>query len=259
MHRPVNVSLAAFPAFTAMDAMARATQGVSEPAIGPLSLAETQICPQNRGQLTEEACAALRRQFPGTRFRLHANVQVLGTRMILDLSRWQSRRDYWQQLATISQCLDAPAYSAHAGRRSEATLSEVLDATRACEDLMGVPTAVEGHYPTTNEAFHIATLAEYRAVMESGVRYVVDLSHIHICAVAERNRDLGLVKALVENERCLEVHLSANNGRRDEHRLITHRPWWWPAIDHIHPRASVFSEGAQLETERRHRPAGSKT
>lgn len=245
--KKIHISMAAFPGWSVADAMDYAADGTSEPIFGLLSLDETQLCPQNRGRLTEELCAMLRERHPETRMRLHANVQVLDTRMIMDLSRWNDRRDYWEQLSRISRALDAPAYSAHAGRRSEASLAEVLNATRACEDLMGIPVAVEGHYPAPSGDFHIATLDEYQAVMESGVRYVIDFSHLHICSVAERRRDMALLKALVENDHCLEVHVSDNNGRRDEHRLLQHTPWWWPAMEHIHEGATVFSEGSQLE------------
>ena len=242
----VNVSLAAYAGVGFVDALTRATQDPpTEPVLGQLALCETQLCPQNGGILTEQLAVQLKSAFAQTRLRLHANVRCLPARHILDLSRWHDNRPYWDQLARISRAIDAPAYTAHAGRRSESSFGDVLYATQAAEDLFGCPVGVEGHYPTASMDFHVATWAEYREVMESQVKYVVDLSHLNIVATGERQWDIELVKALVANPRCIEVHLSSNNGQRDQHFTLSRKPWWWAALEHINADATLFSEGAQ--------------
>lgn len=73
--------------------------------------------------LLDEALAdSLGAAHPGTRFRLHANVQVLPMRRLADLSGFALHADWFAQAARISQRLEAPAYTAHAGRRCEADL-----------------------------------------------------------------------------------------------------------------------------------------
>jgi hypothetical protein len=52
-----------------------------------------------------------------------------------------------------------------------------------------------------------------------------------------------LVGELLAGDQCLEVHLSHNDGRGDQHRICDADPWWFPLLGHINPSAVVFSEG----------------
>ena len=48
---------------------------------------------------------------------------------------------------------------------------------------------------------------------------------------AEGGFDEGLLAALVESDRCREVHVSHNSGLADEHRALpVVAPWWWGAL-----------------------------
>lgn len=242
----VNLSLAAYPGLSFYDAMEKASkESPEEPLLGKLLLEDTQLCPQNREILTPEYVDMLMALFPATRFRLHANVRVLPSRMILDWSSYGQPQEYWDALASISRQLKAPAYTAHAGRRAEATLPDIIEAARRAEDLFDCPVGIEGHYPTPNDVFLVSNWAEYRTLFESGVNYVVDLSHLHIVAEQSGRRELTLVQEMLACERCIEVHVSANDGTKDQHRTLAREPWWWTLTQYIHPKATIFSEGVQ--------------
>lgn len=242
----VHLSLAAYPGMEFLHAMERAVrERPTEPALGELSLAEVQLCPQNRGLLTLDYLDVLRGMFPETRFRLHANVRVLPNKEITDWSAWDASSPYWQALAAASRHVQAPAYTAHAGRRCDASLSDVIRASREATDLFGCPVGVEGHYPTPGDVFLVSSWEEYRTLFESGAYYVMDLSHLHIVATQSGRRENTLVQEMLANARCLEVHLSGNDGISDQHRTLNIEPWWWPHLRHIHPATTVFSEGTQ--------------
>ena len=242
----VNISLAAYPGLAFHEAMDRALRDApEEPVLGKLQVQDTQLCPQNRGILTPEYADLLLNLYPGTRFRLHANVRVQPSRKILDWSSYGQDLDYWNALANMSRLLHAKAYTAHAGRRSEASLDDILEFAKRAEDLFDCPVGIEGHYPTPNDVFLISHWEEYQKLFESGVNYVVDLSHLHIVAEQSGRRESTLVQEMLACERCIEVHVSGNDGTKDQHRTLSSEPWWWPLMEYIHPAATLFSEGIQ--------------
>lgn len=242
----VNVSLAAFPGLRAYEAMERIqVLPPSEPALPVLGCDHTQICPQNRGQITEDAAAQLREAFPATRFRLHANARVQEKAKLIDWSGWHLDSGYWRALARISKALNAPGYSAHAGYRTQSDLAFIVRAAQEAEDLFDCPVAIEGHYPVRGNPYLISSWEEYRALFESGARYALDLSHLHIVASVSGLQELTLVQEMLACERCLEIHLSSNDGSRDQHQQLADTPWWWSALQFAHPDAVIFSEGVQ--------------
>lgn len=238
-----HVSLACWPGLRHEAAAALLHEPVEEPLFGRISAKHVQLVPQSLGCLDETLADALRAAHPGTRFRLHANVQVLPRRRLADLSGFALHADWFAQAARISRRLDAPAYTAHAGRRAEADLATLLDHARRCADLFGCPVGVEGHYPTPGDTWLVQSWAEYQAVFESGVPYALDLSHLHILASHTGRFETALVAEMLTCERCIEVHVSANDGRGDWHQVCAEPPWWHPLLPHIHPNAVVFSEG----------------
>lgn len=248
----INLSLAGFPGYTFLDAMAQAADGVTDPHLGVLALMDTQLCPQNGGvPLTIDLAAELRERYPETQFRLHANVQVLARRQITDLDRFDATDTYWQSLARVSQALDAPAYTAHAGRREFGTLEEVLDNTQRAADLFGCRVGVEGHYPTAKRFWLIDTWQEYARLLDANVDYVIDLSHLNIVAAWSRRIEKNLVAELLASERCLEVHVSGNDGRSDQHTALRGNEWWLSLMPHCNPAATVFTE-TQIRVRQRH-------
>ena len=120
--------------------------------------------------------------------------------------------------------------------------------------LFGCRVAVEGHYPTRGDVFHIATWAEYAALHESGVDFALDLSHLNIVASHSGVIETNLVREMLASEHCLEVHVSGNDGTRDQHARLTREPWWLSLLGDVHPDAIVFCEAIRRPTDRRPRP-----
>ncbi|MFT3815633.1 MAG: hypothetical protein QM740_20090 [Acidovorax sp.] len=248
----IHVSLACWPGLSHEAAAQMLREPVDEPLFGQLSVEHVQVVPQCVGCLTEERADVLRAACPGTQLRLHANVHLLPERRLADLSGFDAHADWFAQAARVSQRLNAPAYTAHAGRRSQAGLSAMLDHARRCADLFGCPVGVEGHYPSREDIWLVSSWQEYRAVFESGVPYALDLSHLYILATRSGRLEMSLVAEMLACERCIEVHVSANDGSGDWHQVCTEPPWWHPLLGHVHPHAMVFSEGNHRRTRGDH-------
>lgn len=237
------LSLASWPGLRHEDAIGLLGERHQEPMFGTLSHEHVQLVPQSFGVLTGQVAQRLSAACPDVQFRLHANVRVLPEYIRADLSGFDRHRSWFEQAARISRQLRAPAYSAHAGRRDEASLDQMLDHARRCADLFECPVAVEGLYPTPHKGYLVATWGEYRALFESGVPYALDLSHLNIVAAQSGERDDGLVAEMLACDRCLEVHVSDNDGTGDQHRVCERQPWWWSMLGRVHPAAAIFSEG----------------
>lgn len=242
----VNVSLAAFPRRHFAEAMYLAENGgPTEPYLGALCVGHVQLCPQNSGVLDESLVDSLLSNYTNTRFRLHANVRVLRHRVVSDFATFWQEPGYWRQLAHISRRLGSIGYSAHAGRRDQSTLDQVLDAARRCEDLFGCRVGVEGHYPTPNDTFLISSWREYAALFDSGVNYALDLSHLNIVAAQSGRIETNLVREMLACERCIEVHVSDNDGVRDQHKLLAGEPWWLDLLAYANSGATIFTESVK--------------
>ncbi|WP_152988825.1 hypothetical protein [Burkholderia pseudomallei] len=246
----VCISLACWPGVRHEHALAMLATDHSEPLFGTLSTAHVQLVPQSFGTLTDELVDGMQSAFPATSFRLHANVRVLSSHRLADLSNFDTHADWFRRAADVSRRLNAPAYSAHSGRRAHADMTTMLDNARRCADLFGCPVAVEGQYPTKGDTLLVATWEEYRAVFESGVPYALDLSHLNILANQSRIRDDGLLREMLACERCIEIHVSDNDGSGDWHQVCSDVPWWFDHLSHTNPAAVVFTEGNHRYTRK---------
>lgn len=244
----VSISLACWPGLRHERALALLAQPPVEPLFGQLSTAHVQLVPQSFGVLTDALVDGLLAAHPAIRFRLHANVRVLPVHRLADLSNYDAHADWFQRAARVSQRLRAPAYSAHSGSRANASLATMLDNARRCADLFQCPVAVEGQYPTRDDALLVSTWQEYRALFESGVPYALDLSHLNIVARFSRSREYGLLREMLACERCIEVHVSDNDGRGDWHQVCDAPPWWMEHLHYVHADAVIFSEGNHRRT-----------
>lgn len=245
----VNVSLAAWPMARHADALMSALEGVSDPVFGPLGVDHIQLVPQNRGVLTEEAVAQLREMAPRSQLRLHANVRVLPEHRFADLTNAHQHWDYFLRLSAVHRATGASVYSAHSGLKSEGTWEQTVANVKLLQDLLGCPVAIEGQYPSA-KAMHLSSWQEYASLLHSDLYYVIDLSHLHIVATKSRRMELGLTRELLASPRCLEVHVSDNDGRGDWHALCARHVWWMDLLNAIHPDAVVFSEGNQRRLDR---------
>lgn len=253
----VNLSLAAYPGLrhevAAQRAVCHAGAGtLTEPLFGAIKVDHVQLVPQNHGLLSEDVAGQLLEAFPGTQFRLHANVRVLRSHTIADLSSTGIHAEWFTRAALVSKALKAPAYTAHSGYRGQATLLQALDAARRLADEFGCPVGIEGQYPTKDDALLVSTWEEYQVVLESGVPYALDLSHMNILAHRTGRTELGLVQEMMNCERCIELHVSDNDGRGDSHQVCEQPSWWFPLLAELHPKTVVFTEGNQLRKQNPH-------
>lgn len=255
----VNGSTACWPGSTHCEAISKLLAGVDEPVWGRLAVDHIQICPQNRGILDDEGAADILAVLPGTtKARLHANVRLLpmssshitgSSPNAHDASTgmlWRgypaTSKLYFHQLAKLSSLLGSPAYTLHAGYRRNASLDEMRKNVLAIEQLMQIPVGVEGLYPQ-KDMWLIHDWFEYAWLLESGLHYAIDLSHLHIVAKQSDRFELNLVKELVSSSKCIEVHVSGNNGDKDSHEVTQANQWWFEALLHIHQDCVIFTEG----------------
>ncbi len=247
----IHISLAAFPGMRHEQAAQRAVTTsrlglLQETCFGNISVAHVQLVPQSFGLLSESMADSLMAAYPEVQFRLHANVRVLPSHRIADLANFDAHADWFGQAAKLSQRFRAPAYTAHSGYREHATLEKMLENARRAADLFGCPVGVEGQYPVKGDTLLISSWEEYRKVFDSGVPYAIDLSHLNIVLTKSGRREDNLVKEMLSSELCLEVHVSANDGRGDSHQVCDSQPWWFPMLNFINEKTIVFTEGNHL-------------
>lgn len=246
----VNLSFAAFPNKTPTQAVGLAKmvigQAGSEPMFERLSFEHVQLVPQSAGRLTEAVCDELKIIAPDTEFRLHANVRVLAQYVDTNLSNMGDHQEWFMRAAQIHKYVGAGVYTAHSGLRKDASFEQLLDNARRCADLFECPVAIEGQYPSTKDDWMISTWDEYRALYESGIPYVLDLSHINILAVQSGVFEFSLLKDMLVCENMLELHVSENDGTGDWHQVCESKPWWFDFLDFVHADAVIFSEGNHL-------------
>ena len=197
----------------------------------------------------------LRDSFPETTFRLHANVRIGPKLRMLDASTFTPETDwYYREIAKYTRYFNSPGYSFHAGKRVNASLRKMRENVQQIQAYFDCPLIVEGLYPNQQDTWLVSTWEEYRWLMESGLYYAIDLSHIHILSVQCRNQQRELLADLLTHSNCREIHISHNCGRKDGHQMIETSVWkelWWREIwlDSMSQRVddlpAHFTEGNQ--------------
>jgi hypothetical protein len=247
-----QAATACLPGKKHYEAVAAIHLGIYEPMLGRLGHADIQLCPQHPTPVGDALVERLLSDFPDTRFRLHASVRLHGDfepigakgRRIIHDAAFVDNWRWFKEAARISTKLGATAYTVHAGRRENASLQKMADNVRQMVDLFNCRVGVEGLYPE-RDIWLIQDWAEYAWLLESGLDYALDLSHLNIVARKSGSWEKGLVKEMLSCERCIEVHLSDNDGLADRHLKLNKAPYWWDLIDSINANAVVFSEGSQ--------------
>lgn len=245
-----HAATACFPGLPFFGALEKFAQGVVEPHLGSVSFEHCQLCPQSFGVLSDSRIDEIKSKFPGTQFRLHANVHLpeFG-RVLLDASTYRiNTRPYYEALARASQRLGANAYTLHAGRRANCSLEEMGNNVREIRDLFGMRVGVEGLYPSRDGEWLLADWSDYQWLLNSGLDFALDLSHLNIVAKRARTREPSLVGELLASEHCIEIHCSSNNGVRDSHAVTTPDDWWLSMLNGsipVNSGAVVFTEGNQ--------------
>jgi hypothetical protein len=245
----VQASTASFPGYDVMQATTLIARGLSEPLIGNINMEHVQLCPQNRGLLTDEVLDELKRVFPATQFRLHANCHVLKTFMITDASTFDVHDEiqvkYFRQVNHIYQRHQFKVYSLHAGYRHNCDMQRMVRNIRNIETLMpGVAVAVEGLYPNRRAPQLMERLDEYQYAYDQGLNVALDLSHLNLLR-EPKHIILDRLRVWLENPQTLEIHISDNNGFTDQHVQLDNPPFWWDVLNEarIPETTVIFSEG----------------
>lgn len=218
---------------------------LNEPLWGALNVDHVQLVPQSRTVLTLDKAKEMRSTYPNTQFRLHANARVLFKRCIYDIANYPETKEWFELAAQVQHVLGASVYSAHAGYRKDSDLPTMFDHARALTDLFEMPVAIEGLYPDRTDSQLLSTWKEYQALLESGLPFALDLSHLHIVATRYRHKELTLTQEMLASENCLEIHVSDNDGRGDWHQTCSDQvmPWWFELLKTRNPEAIIFTEG----------------
>lgn len=218
-----------------------------DPFWGKLDLSHAQLCPQHPTPLSEELIDACRAVSPETAFRLHASVRVTdaGPHAIWDASNAHNpaARAYWRRVGELSAYAGASVYSLHSGRRRNSGLEGMYSNVRALEDLLQMRVAVEGLYPDDNDTWLVSSWGEYAWLLDSGLDFAVDLSHLNILSHRLGQVQFGLLEEMLSSEKCLEIHVSGNDGQDDSHHVLKSDPWWLSYLRNAHREAVFFTEG----------------
>ena len=229
-------------------------QGLQQHPWGQLSCKHVQICPQHPSWLDEELLDQIAAALPSSKLRLHATVPVMREHYVGEMAWWGPHSEhYWKRVAQLSRHIKAQAYTFHAGTRQGHTFEECLDEARRFEDLFGCRVGIEGLYPDVfgKRSHLVETWEEYRALMDSGIGYAIDLSHLQIVAKVTRRIELDLTRDLLSHPNCMEIHVSDNDCVSDRHQQM--RPdaqeiWWMPLLAQAardNPDAAIFSESSR--------------
>lgn len=243
LQRPVYFSTGTYPRMSVNEAVLTArAKDIHEPLLGKLAFDKIQICPQNTTTIDESYVDELK-QVTWVEWRLHANVRLSPLARVVDACDWQTAQEWFHKIKELNDRLCGATYTLHAGKRINCSLSEVIQNTREIADLLGVRVGLEGHYPTVDDRWLISNWVEYGKLLDSGIDFVVDLSHLNIVAHQSGDRATGLVKEMLESPNCVEIHISDNDGISDQHRQLITPPWWWDTLCEANTVAPIFSEG----------------
>lgn len=261
INHTIHASTACFPGMTYEQALKRITLNQTIEAWGVASAKHVQLCPQTTSVLSATEAQNLKATFSQSKLRLHANVRRANAVELFDASRdiassgvWL---DYLKDIKKINDALGKPDYSIHAGRETvkfEKMISNLLK----IQDFLGCKVALEGLYPSQRVKWAMKSFEDYEKLLSQDIHWAIDLSHVQIIQSVDPRHSLqewsGLLKSLLEDKRCIEVHVSNNNCLDDTHEVITNpAPWWWQVFNDckIHQTCCVFTEGSQVKARQR--------
>ena len=226
---------------------------------GNCSLDHIQLCPQTPDVYSESLLDEIQQKFPNTKFRLHANIRVKTGVQFIDASSYSKETHwYFERISELSNHINAPLYSLHAGLRDKCTMKQLFQNAECIQSIFDVPALIEGMYPTPDNKYLVSTWKEYQILKDSGLPYAVDLSHLNIVGCTE-GYNTDMIYDLIAHENCLEIHISHNSGKADSHRPISKTQWqelWWKeswlaALQHRSQIPQHFTEGLQKSLSHR--------
>ncbi len=213
-----------------------------------------QICPQHIGFISETTTNRIKSKYPTTQFRLHANIRVNTTHRSFDAGfDLLDNLEYATKIKTIQQQLNAQIYSYHAPMRHNKSWNEIITNVLKLQDFLGIPTAIEGLYPNSKNQDDLwkDSITAYEQILKSDLFFALDLSHLNI--VYEQIDDFNkqqlilLTKEMLQNKKCIEVHISGNDGNHDSHNAIDKHIWWLDILNkaHLSQDCVIFCESMQ--------------
>lgn len=244
----IQAASATWPGTSHPFAFEKIAAGLSDPVLGRLLLDHAQICPQHPSRITTENLDYLQSLHTNTRFRLHATPRTPLRHSYVDAVNAFNNEPLALELGRLSRHINAPAYSLHAGNRADGTLQTAYNNCRRLEDIFRCPVAIEGLYPSIGPKKDLQLLhdwAEYETLLTNDVHFAIDLSHLNIVTRRFGRQD-ALVLDLINHPRCIEIHVSDNDGIRDIHRPLAagKEPWWLPLLTVCgNDWAPIFYEG----------------
>ncbi len=222
---------------------------MGDPWFGNFDLSHMQLCPQHTSSVSEQKMDALRSLSPKTLFRLHASVRVSGAgeHRIWDASNahMPESAPYWRRVKELTLHGGSGVYSLHAGRCENANLAQVRVNVLRLQDEFGFPVALEGLYPESGK-WLLSDWDDYAWLLGSDLFFALDLSHLNIVVRRTKRRESELVRELLSSDKCLEVHVSGNDGTRDEHSVLKSTPWWDELLGFVNSDAVIFNESTVM-------------
>jgi hypothetical protein len=217
--------------------------GVSDPALGVIDYAHIQVCPQNfgEGKITEQLLDKLQDFVPESKIRLHANTRIMDHSCQYDAGTISRFPEYTQRLTAILKHLGTP-YTLHAANNGVPLLTQ-LEAVSKLSDATGVPVGIEGLYPSKYARNTLKVWDDYELLLMSDCFYAIDLSHLNIIRQNIGNPPQGLLESLIQDPKCIEIHVSGNDGIMDSHLPCTGKEWWMPLLNIVSDNTVIFYEG----------------
>lgn len=210
-----------------------------------------QICPQHIGFINERSAEQIKFKYQSTNFRLHANVRLFTKLKNFDAgSNMQEEQDYIYNLKKISNILDSKAYSYHAPNSEFLDWENIRNNVLFLQDYLKIPVAIEGLYPTKKRTYWDNSFYVYEKILNSDLNFAIDLSHLNIAyskmSKLEQQEFYELSVKLINNNRCLEIHISGNDGSHDEHKPIQGNEWWFGLLSELNSQSPIlFCESRQ--------------
>jgi hypothetical protein len=217
-------------------------------------LSQIQLCPQHPGCLSDLTVERLLLKYPNTQFRLHANVRVFHEHRPFDAGFSLSDNiDYIKQLKHIQNKIKAKVYTYHAPMHKTLSWDDIIQNINELQDYLQIPVGIEGLYSNhkTTDDFWLNSYETYTKLFESNIPYALDLSHLNIVyqQADQKTQDkiIQLTKEMINHKNCIEVHVSANDGKHDSHKSIKVNEWWLEILNFssLTANCSVFCESLQ--------------
>lgn len=213
-----------------------------------------QICPQHIGKLSVDTFERIIDRYPKIKFRLHANVRLEEKLRPFDAGFSLSENiSYIKKLKKIQKILNSKVYSYHAPMHQNKEFSQIFYNVLTLQDYLQIPVALEGLYSNfkNKEWLWNNPYYAYNKIYKEKIFFALDLSHLNICYYqSDEQTKLNIIKLtedMIQSPYCLEIHISANDGKNDTHKNISESIWWIDILNRteINPNCVIFCESLQ--------------